>query len=82
MRGPAGPRSAPNCTPFYPALAAAGRPATVEAWLNKSAPAIVRELAGKELTHRALDELPVGKTVEHLRSVLVATGRCRNATSR
>jgi len=42
--------------------------------LNKSAPAIVRELAGKELTHRALDELPAGKTVEHLRSVLVAIG--------
>ena len=31
-------------------------------------------LAGKELTHRALDELPAGKTVEHLRSVLVAIG--------
>ena len=34
----------------------------------------MRELAGKELTHRALDELPAGKTVEHLRSVLVAIG--------
>ena len=34
----------------------------------------MRRLAGKELTHRALDELPAGKTVEHLRSVLVATG--------
>ena len=31
----------------------------------------MRRLAGKELTHRALDELPAGKTVEHLRSVLV-----------
>jgi len=30
----------------------------------------VRRLAGKELTHRALDELPAGKTVEHLRSAL------------
>src|SRR5271165_470295 len=36
--------------------------------------AIVRELAGKELTHRALDELPAGKTVEHLRSALAAIG--------
>ncbi len=35
------------------------------------------ELAGKELTHRALDELPAGKTVEHLRSVLVAIGTMR-----
>ena len=34
----------------------------------------MRRLAGKELTHRALDELPAGKTVEHLRSVLVAIG--------
>ncbi len=59
-------------------MAAADRPATVEAWLNKSAaPAIVCELAGKELTHRALDELPAGKTVEHLRSVLVAIGTMR-----
>ncbi len=31
--------------PVDPALAAADRPATVKAWLNKSAPAIVRELA-------------------------------------
>jgi hypothetical protein len=62
----------PELQALYPALAAADRPATIEAWLNKSAaPAIVRELAGKELTHRALDELPAGKTVEHLRSVLV-----------
>lgn len=30
----------------------------------------MRRLAGKELTHRALDELPAGKTVEHLRSAL------------
>jgi hypothetical protein len=34
----------------------------------------LRELAGKKLTHRALDELPEGKPVEHLRSVLVAIG--------
>ena len=34
----------------------------------------MRRLAGKELTHRTLDELPAGKTVEHLRAVLVAIG--------
>jgi uncharacterized protein YidB (DUF937 family) len=65
----------PGLQALYHALATAERPATVEAWLNKSAgPAILRELAGKELTHRSLDELPAGKPVEHLRSVLVAIG--------
>ena len=65
----------PGLQALYHALATAERPATVEAWLNKSAaPAILRELAGKELTHRVLDELPAGKPVEHLRSVLVAIG--------
>ncbi len=46
------------------------------AWLDKStAPAILRSLeAGDELTHEALDALPAGKPVEHLRSVLVAIG--------
>ena len=66
--------SVPGWT-LYEALAAADRPATVEAWLNKSAaPAILRELAGKELTHHALDLLGGDKTTEHLRSVLVAIG--------
>jgi hypothetical protein len=47
----------------------------VDAWLNKSAaPAILRELTGKDLTHRALDELPAGKPAEHLRAILVAIG--------
>jgi hypothetical protein len=65
----------PDLQALYHALATAERPATVEAWLNKSAaPAILRELAGKELTHCALDELPEGKPVEHLRAVLVALG--------
>jgi hypothetical protein len=60
---------------LYEALAAAERPATVEGWLNKSAaPAILQQLAGKQLSHRALDELPAGKTVQRLRSVLVAIG--------
>jgi hypothetical protein len=34
----------------------------------------LRQLAGKQLTHRALDELPAGKPAEHLRSVPVAIG--------
>ena len=62
---------------LYQALVTVKRPATVASWLNSSsAPAALRDLkAGKRpLSHRALDELPPGKTVEHLRSVLVATG--------
>ena len=65
----------PGLQALYHALATAERPATIEAWLNRSgAPAILRELAGKKLSHRALDELPQGKPAEHLRSVLVAIG--------
>jgi hypothetical protein len=67
----------PELKPLYQALARADRPGTVEAWLNKSAiPAILRDLAAldRPLSHGTLDELPPGKTVEHLRSVLVATG--------
>ena len=75
LLGGQGGQIRPELQALYQALATADRPATVEAWLNKSAaPAIVRELAGKELTHRALDELPAGKTVEHLRAVLAAIG--------
>jgi hypothetical protein len=65
----------PGLQALYDTLAGVERPATVEAWLNKSAaPAILRQLAGQQLTHRVLDELPGGKTVEHLRAVLVAIG--------
>ena len=62
---------------IYQALAAVKRPATVASWLDSStAPAALHDLkAGRRsLTHQALDELPPGKTVEHLRSVLVAIG--------
>jgi hypothetical protein len=48
----------------------------VSAGLDRSAaPAILRSLdAGQQLTHHHLDDLPAGKAVEHLRTVLVATG--------
>jgi uncharacterized protein YidB (DUF937 family) len=62
---------------IYQALAAAERPATVASWLDSStAPAVLRDLTAgrRSLTHQALDELPPGKALEHLRSVLVATG--------
>ncbi len=64
----------PQLHALYRALATADRPNTVAAWLDKSAaPAILRSLDGQPLTHQVLDELPAGKPVEHLRSMLVAT---------
>jgi hypothetical protein len=66
----------PELQALYQALAAAERPSTVATWLDRSAaPQILRRLdAGQQLTHQVLDELPAGKPVEHLRSVLVAIG--------
>lgn len=66
----------PELQALYEALAGAPRPATVANWLDRSAaPAILRGLeTGRQLTHQTLDELPAGKPVEHLRSVLVAIG--------
>ena len=69
------PGAARPCTTPWPATE---RPDTVAelARTDSAAPAILRELAAGRppLTHAALDELPASKTVEHLRSVLVATG--------
>ena len=60
---------------LYRALAATERPGTLSAWLDRSsAPQMLREFAGRAITHQTLDELPTGKTVEHLRSILIAAG--------
>jgi GrpB-like predicted nucleotidyltransferase (UPF0157 family) len=66
----------PRLRALYQALSAAERPGTAAAWLDRSqAPSILQSLdAGTGLTHAALDALPPGKPVEHLRSVLVAIG--------
>jgi hypothetical protein len=66
----------PQLQALYHALATADRPDTVTAWLGKSAaPAILDGLdPARQLSHQVLDELPPGKTVEHLRSVLVDIG--------
>ncbi len=67
----------PELQALHHALATSGRPDTVAAWLDRSAaPAILRDLeaAKRPLSHQILDELPSGKPVEHLRSVLVAIG--------
>jgi hypothetical protein len=57
-------------------LATVERPATVLSWLKRAtvASALAELAAGQRpLSHAALDDLPPGKPVEHLRSVLVAT---------
>ena len=67
----------PELRKFHDTLASTGRPATVLRWLDKNKDSIVlRQLAtgDRPLTHAALDELPAGKPIEHLRAVLVATG--------
>jgi hypothetical protein len=61
---------------FHNSLANHERPATVLRWLDKNKDStILRQLATGErpLTHAALDELPDGKPLKHLRAVLVAT---------
>jgi hypothetical protein len=67
----------PELRALYDSLAGTGRPATVLGWLdsNKDS-AVLRQLATGErpLTHAALDELPDGKPLRHLRTILVATG--------
>jgi hypothetical protein len=65
----------PDLQALYETLTAPNRPTTVASWLDRSAaPTILRSLARRPLTHQALVELPTGKPVEHLRSVLVAIG--------
>jgi hypothetical protein len=60
---------------LHDALAATDRTNTVAAWLDSGSDGVLRDLdAADRLTHAALDELPDGKPVEHLRSVLVAIG--------
>lgn len=66
----------PELQPLQQALAGAERTATVLNWLHRSAAAEVLASLGRgtrPLSHDALDELAPEKTVEHLRSVLVAT---------
>jgi len=67
----------PELQQFHDSLANTSRPATVLRWLDKNKDSIVlRQLATgqRPLTQAALDELPAGKPIEHLRAVLVATG--------
>ena len=74
----------PELLDLYRALLTTERPDTVTAWLDRGGgPAILRQLqAGAlALSHEALDELPGGKPVEYLRSLLVTIGAFRTATN-
>ena len=67
----------PGLQALYNNLADTERPATVLQWLARSKTSAVLDELGagqRPLTHAALDELEPTKPVEHLRSVLVATG--------
>jgi hypothetical protein len=65
----------PHLRALHDALAATDRTNTVIAWLDSASASVLRGLdAADRVTHAALDELPDGKPVEHLRSVLVAIG--------
>ena len=58
-------------------LAGSERPNLVLAWLNKAAIAsVLREFGTgqRAVSHAGLDELPPSKPIEHLRTILVATG--------
>ncbi|MCI0689428.1 MAG: site-specific integrase, partial [Sporichthyaceae bacterium] len=66
----------PELRVLHQTLASVDRPATVLSWLNRGpVRSVLSELAtaGRPLDHDALDDLPPGKPVEHLRAILVAT---------
>ena len=66
----------PRLHALHDALAGTGRAATALRWLSGGIVSTVLSDLGsgrRPLTHQALDELPEGKVVEHIRSVLVAT---------
>ena len=75
LAGPDGTIS-PALQGLYENLAGYERPATVLTWLGKSTASVLHEIAAgqRPLTHAALDDLPDGKPLRHLRTMLVATG--------
>jgi hypothetical protein len=64
--------------PLHAALISIDRPVTEVAWLSRPAVArLLKEIAAGQRAvtpHEVLDELAAGKTLEHLRAVLVAGG--------
>ena len=76
LAGPDGTIS-PDLRALHDSLAGCERPSTVLTWLGKGAVTdVLRELGTgqRPLSHEALDELPDGKPLRHLRTILVATG--------
>ncbi|MEE1804995.1 site-specific integrase, partial [Streptomyces sp. BE133] len=76
LTGPSGV-VAPELQALHDALAGTERAATALHWLSDGIVSTVLGDLGtarRPLTHQALDDLPAGKTIEHLRSLLVATG--------
>ncbi|MFI6376447.1 site-specific integrase [Streptomyces sp. NPDC050546] len=68
---------APELAPFHEALTSAERPDTALAWISRSQVRDLLERIGRDehpVTHDSLDDVPPGKVLAHLRSVLVATG--------
>ncbi|MCF3105731.1 hypothetical protein IPZ58_29690 [Streptomyces roseoverticillatus] len=66
----------PKLQALHDALTGTERASTAMRWLSKGiVSTVLSDLASgrRPLTHEALDELPEGKVVEHIRSVLVAT---------
>ena len=80
IRGLLGDRAGavrPDLAPLHQALSSVERPDTALAWMARpKVRALLTGLGGEDrrLTHEILDELPAGKTLAHLRSVLAATG--------
>ena len=66
-----------DLAPFCEAVSTAERPDTALVWLSGSTVRALLQRIGRDdrpITHDVLDEFPGGKTLAHLRSVLVATG--------
>jgi hypothetical protein len=73
---PPGGTAAPELDRLREALVRVGRPDLMADWLSN--PAVRRTLqaaaARRAVTHEELDALPPGQTLDHVRSMLVATG--------
>ena len=75
--GDEGGRIRADLAPLHLALVEAERPDMVMAWLNRPKVREILSRIGRDsrpLTYEILDELPPGKTLDHLRSVLAAAG--------
>jgi hypothetical protein len=73
---PAGGSAAPELDRLRQAMTRVDRPDLMLDWLNKPGvrPALQAVAARRVITHEALDTLPPGRTLDHVRSMLVAAG--------